>query len=347
MTNTYVHAVAGASSGGGGGSVTLTGDVTGTGTSTVATTIASNAVTYAKIQTVGADKLLGNPTGSSAIPSEITLGTGLSFTGSTLNSSGSLPTLNAGSVVFSNGTTLAQDNTNFFYDSTNIGLSVGPGPHPTTSALFALTSPTGDTRTTLSVFSTSTNNSVQFENQNGFTLACLCASASNSPSINFERARGTLASKTEAMSGDILGSFVFNGYTGSADGSFAAAFAAIATENQTSGHAGAELVFETCANGTTTLVPRLIINQNGLVTVANLTPSTVVVADGSANLVSSSTTATEIGYVHGVTSSIQTQINSLAAPGVLYTPSNPSNWSTQPTTVQQALDLIATKLILV
>jgi hypothetical protein len=72
----------------------LTGDVT-TVAGFLATTIANDAVTtvkvlnsnitYAKIQNVAAASLLGNPTGSPAAPSEITLGTGLSFTGAVLN----------------------------------------------------------------------------------------------------------------------------------------------------------------------------------------------------------------------------------------------------------------------
>lgn len=42
------------------------------------------AVTYAKIQNAVASSLLGNPTGSAASPSAITLGSGLSFSGTTL-----------------------------------------------------------------------------------------------------------------------------------------------------------------------------------------------------------------------------------------------------------------------
>lgn len=48
---------------------------------------------------------------------------------------------------------------------------------------------------------------------------------------------------------------------------------------------------------------------------AALTPSTAVATDGSGFLLSSSTTATELGYVHGVTSAIQTQINAIIAAG--------------------------------
>jgi len=74
--------------------ITLTGDVTGSGTGSFVTKIANNAVTipkitnsavtYAKIQNVNASSLLGNPTGVSAAPSAITLGTNLSFAGSVL-----------------------------------------------------------------------------------------------------------------------------------------------------------------------------------------------------------------------------------------------------------------------
>lgn len=46
-----------------------------------------------------------------------------------------------------------------------------------------------------------------------------------------------------------------------------------------------------------------------------LTASTVLVSDSSKNIVSSVTTSTELGYVSGVTSAIQTQINSKQATG--------------------------------
>lgn len=65
--------------------ITLTGDVTGSGTGSFAATIGANKVTYAKIQQESAATLLGNPTGSSASPSEITLGNGLVFSGTTVS----------------------------------------------------------------------------------------------------------------------------------------------------------------------------------------------------------------------------------------------------------------------
>lgn len=70
-----------------------TGDVT-TSANSFATTIANNAVTtakinasavtYAKLQSETASTLLGNPTGAGAVPSEITLGATLAFSGSAL-----------------------------------------------------------------------------------------------------------------------------------------------------------------------------------------------------------------------------------------------------------------------
>lgn len=65
----------------------LTGDVTATQNSN-ATTIAPAAVTYSKMQNVAAQRLLGNPTGSVASPSEISLtgdtNVAFSFVGSAL-----------------------------------------------------------------------------------------------------------------------------------------------------------------------------------------------------------------------------------------------------------------------
>lgn len=46
---------------------------------------------------------------------------------------------------------------------------------------------------------------------------------------------------------------------------------------------------------------------------ASLTASTALIADSGKAIISSSTTSTELGYVHGVTSAIQTQFTNLSS----------------------------------
>lgn len=80
--------------------ITLTGDVTGSGTTSIAATIANNAVTTAKINNAAvtlakiqnaaaSSKLLGSgASGSGSSYAEISLGSGLSMSGTTLSASG-------------------------------------------------------------------------------------------------------------------------------------------------------------------------------------------------------------------------------------------------------------------
>ena len=89
----------------------LTGDVTASGPGSASSTIASHAVTFAKMQQISALKLLGNSSGSTADIQEITLGTGLSFSGTTLNATGSSPLTTKGDL--------------YTYSTTNARLPVG------------------------------------------------------------------------------------------------------------------------------------------------------------------------------------------------------------------------------
>lgn len=52
------------------------------------------------------------------------------------------------------------------------------------------------------------------------------------------------------------------------------------------------------------------LSESGILNLPSLTASRAVVTDGNKNIVSSSVTSTELGYLNGVTSAVQTQINS-------------------------------------
>lgn len=71
------------------GITALTGDLTAAGSGSVSATIAAKAVSYSKIQDVSAsNRLLGRATAGAGVVEELSLGTGLSLTGTTLTVGG-------------------------------------------------------------------------------------------------------------------------------------------------------------------------------------------------------------------------------------------------------------------
>lgn len=64
------------------GIVTLTGDVTGSGTGTVPATVAANAVTFSKFQQLSTDRLVGRDSLLTGNAEELTVSGGIEFTGS-------------------------------------------------------------------------------------------------------------------------------------------------------------------------------------------------------------------------------------------------------------------------
>jgi hypothetical protein len=90
VTGTYPNFTISNTSPSSGGTITaLTNDVTASGSGSVVATIANDVVTYAKMQNVSTNnRLLGRATSGAGDVEEITLGTGLSFSGTTLNASG-------------------------------------------------------------------------------------------------------------------------------------------------------------------------------------------------------------------------------------------------------------------
>ena len=77
-----------------------------------------------------------------------------------------------------------------------------------------------------------------------------------------------------------------------------------------------KIIFATSADGSATPTDRVIIAADGKMAVNNLTASEIVITDASKNLVSAAVATypslTELSYVKGVTSAIQTQIGNKA-----------------------------------
>lgn len=67
--------------------VTLTGDVTGSGSSSIATTIANDAVTFAKLQNIGSGQLIGRHSSGSGDPETVGIDGGLEYQGSNIRRS--------------------------------------------------------------------------------------------------------------------------------------------------------------------------------------------------------------------------------------------------------------------
>lgn len=93
-------------------------------------TPADASITYAKIQNVTTNKLLGRATAGSGVMEEITLGTNLSFTGTTLNAAGGGGGSPGGSntqVQFNNAGAFG-GSSSFVWDNTNNRLGIGASP---------------------------------------------------------------------------------------------------------------------------------------------------------------------------------------------------------------------------
>lgn len=129
----------------GGGITALTGEVIASGTGSVVATIANGAVTYAKMQnTSAASVLLGRGAGAGAgNVQQLTLGSGLSLSGTTLSATGSGTVSGTTNYVAKFTGASAVGNSQIFDNGTNVGVgTVSPAQKLTlsdgTSTVFLL-----------------------------------------------------------------------------------------------------------------------------------------------------------------------------------------------------------------
>ena len=157
-----------------------------------------------------------------------------------------LPTLTSGSVLFSNGTTIAQDNANLFWDDTNNRLGIGTA------------SPTSKL-------------SVLDETLAEIQSAVYSNVALNAGSVLVRKSRGTIASPSAILSGDRLGGFFFSGNnTGSAFYN-GCALIGYANENFTASAGGSYFAFETTSNGTTSRTEKMRLFGSGNLAIGTTT----------------------------------------------------------------------------
>jgi len=169
----------------------------------------------------------------------------------TWNGKFTLPALTSGSVLFSNGTTIAQDNSNLFWDNTNNRLSIGA------NTLLGVLNLVG-----------------QDPSIPVLTQSYYVNTQGNAPGFTLQRARGTIASPSSLLSDDVIGGFFASGYhSGGAFGANTTAFRFVASQNFTSTSQGTRIEFFTTPNGSTTRAERLRIADTGNVLINTTTDS--------------------------------------------------------------------------
>jgi hypothetical protein len=179
----------------------------------------------------------------------------------TWNAKFNLPALTSGSVLFSNGTTIAQDNANLFWDDTNNRLGIRTA------------SPEG----VMHIVDETTADPLLFYKYNDNSAFAGGFFAS--------RARGTVASPTAVQSGDRLLSILGRAYRtsgGNAFNGYSAGIFYLAGENITSVANGSAITFETTANGTTSRTEKMRLLGNGNVGIGTATPADLLTLNASA-----------------------------------------------------------------
>ena len=210
-----------------------------------------------------------------------------------LAATGVLGPFSAGSVIYSDGTKLTQDNANFNWnDSTGTFHVLQPSSVLTLNNVVTITSdPSGS-------------------HGHGNHL-CIDGNPEGGGTIFRTDQTGTNASWIQMTGGDHTctggGTIYVNGNVSTesgAEGCVQTTFGLSTSSFQMYDYTQSTLLFQ--------------LDNSGVLQLPLLTASSALATDASHNIVASSTTATELGYVHGVTSSIQAQINALSGGGLTW-----------------------------
>lgn len=275
-----------------------------------------NSVDFSEVETIGANTILGNNTGSESVILELSKAQATAMLDSMSAATnliggvkGLVPSSSAGDQLKllragadwatintildaplianqSNGDQDLQikgvaDSNLLFADASTS--RIGIGTNTPSSKLQVVNS---GSQIGLTVFSTSTNNSAELYNQGttNYTLALNSAanSAQTGASIGGYFARGTLSSRTQTLTDDSLLSINASGYTGSSIAGVSAAIVLAADQDSLASSYGGQIVFATTPNDTVTIPqPRLTIKNDGLVGIGTALPGELLEVAGN------------------------------------------------------------------
>ena len=183
----------------------------------------------------------------------------------------------SGSIPFSNGSILTQDNSKIYWNDTNyyLGISTSAPDSPLTI---------NTSGTTLPAYNTGAAPSIHLGSAVGSGTYILEDAWSNTPQFNTRRADGSPASPSAVQANDIMANIVFTGYGATSYQTMGAAkIVATAAENFTDTTGAAILQFYTRPSGTiASSSERVRINQNGYVGVNTTSPLNLLDVNGSA-----------------------------------------------------------------
>ncbi|MBX3040161.1 MAG: hypothetical protein KF789_05555, partial [Bdellovibrionaceae bacterium] len=267
------------------GITALTGDVTASGSGSVAATIANNAVTSAKILNGTINGVDLDFTGVQGATTNFVMkdSTG-KFANFGCSTSGHVPTWSAtgfvcqAPAITETDPQVGANTTNYLskWDGSALvtsgvfesGGNVGIG---TMSPNFSLEVQKADSNTTAMV----TNSSSTASRYPGFVAVNYSGGLGGSPSFQGLGYRGTVAAPAAVQSGDLLAAFTGIGGTGVSwnTSQWASGMQSQATETFSATSNGARLIFFTTPNTTTGWIERMRIEQNGNVGIGTMAPA--------------------------------------------------------------------------
>jgi hypothetical protein len=275
-TNTYLTANQ---------TITLTGPITGSGSTTIATTIANNAVSFAKMQNINTSRLLGRSTASSGNIEELTIGAGLSLSAGALASTITQYTNAMARLAISSGATgLSYNNTTGVFTLTS-GYSI-----PTDSNQTLWTSAYSNMIVSAS-FNTSDGNLTLTQQDGGSIVQDLDG-------------RYLIGNESITLTGNVTGS-------GTTAITTTIASQAVTFAKMQNVSSGTVLGRSSLGSGSVeeiTIGTGLTLS-GGILSLGSLTTNRALVTNGSGVITSSTTSATQIGYLDTLSSNAQTQID--------------------------------------